>query len=400
MDVESKIKEIVGNLLLRADELTKRVITTFDPFASRDATNVKALKRFNLDLLEPCANFLNIQLADAESHKLFTKDTLVSRIILALNALLPATCSECMNKYAVELEPEEKPYFYCHMCFQGCHNCETTATRYAALSNIIAPHLAGSIWLCHECLATSNPVKPRKSRSRHDRDGIDTEKATDDRENQDNNGDNDSNDEITQVSQVSKETCHEYRKGKCPHGMRGAKLIGGKRCTFTHPKRCTKYCRNGSKGKNGCKRGVNCEFDHPTLCRNSIKKRLCTNQQCTFVHLAGTARKEGMTKKKIMSIHGKDNEGNKGSQNRNSTMSGVFPKQSQSDFSFLELASLIKSIQANLQTEMSMLKASLIQQRIPLYATPPWMNQSQFPPLTQPLPQIQPVGRVTLPSSI
>ena len=60
MDVESKTKEIVGNLLLIADDLSKRVITSFDPFASRAAINVKALKRFNLDLLEPCAEFLNI----------------------------------------------------------------------------------------------------------------------------------------------------------------------------------------------------------------------------------------------------------------------------------------------------------------------------------------------------
>ena len=72
MDVESTTKEIIGNLLLRADELSKRVITQFDPFASRNTTKVKALKRFNLDLLEPCAEFLNIQLADDDGNKLFT----------------------------------------------------------------------------------------------------------------------------------------------------------------------------------------------------------------------------------------------------------------------------------------------------------------------------------------
>ena len=127
MDMESKTKEIVGNLLQTADELSKRVITSFDPFASRAATNVKAFKRFNLEFLEPCAEFLTIKLDDAEGNKLFTKDTLISRILMALNALLPATCSECSSKYTVDLEPAQEPYFYCHMCFQGCHNCEATA---------------------------------------------------------------------------------------------------------------------------------------------------------------------------------------------------------------------------------------------------------------------------------
>ena len=143
--MESKTKEIVGNLLLTADELSKRVITSFDPFASRAAINVKALKRFNLDLLEPCAEFLKIKLDDDDGNKLFTKETLVSRILLALNALLPKTCSQCLEKYAVEFESEEEPCFVCHMCFQGSHNCEATKARFAALLNIQPPQLAGSI---------------------------------------------------------------------------------------------------------------------------------------------------------------------------------------------------------------------------------------------------------------
>ena len=392
-DMESTTKEIVGNLLLRADELSKRVITQFDPFASRNAINLKALKRFNLDLLEPCAEFLRIELADEDGNKLFTKESLVPRIILALNALLPATCSECSCKYAVELEPDEEPHFYCHMCFQGCHNCEATSAIHTAMTNIDAKHLAGSIWLCNECLATSSPVKPRKSRSRHVKDGTVTEKTTENNEDQDNN----SNDDET--TQVSAETCPEYRKGKCPHGMRGTKVIDGKRCSFTHPKRCTKYCRYGSKGKNGCKKGVECDFDHPNLCRNSVQRRVCTNQKCTYVHLAGTARKKVMSKKNTKSSHRQSNSKRKESRNQNSTRDGALSKQSQSD-SFLELKSMMQTIKDSFQSEILLLKTSLAQQRIPLYtAQPPWPSQTQFPFLSQPTPQVPPAGRVTLPSS-
>ena len=176
-------------------------------------------------------------------------------------------------------------------------------------------------------------------------------------------------------------------------------MIDGKRCSFTHPKRCTKYCRYGSKGKNGCKKGVECDFDHPNLCRNSVQRRVCTNQKCTYVHLAGTARKKVMSKKNTQSSHGQRNSKRKESRNQTSTRDGALSKQSQSD-SFLELKSLMQKMQDSFQSEILLLKTSLAQQRIPLYTAPsPWPSQTQFPLLSQPTPQVQPVGRVTLPSS-
>ena len=182
--------------------------------------------------------------------------------------------------------------------------------------------------------------------------------------------------------------------------MRGTKVIDGKRCSFTHPKRCTKYCRYGSKGKNGCKKGVECDFDLPHLCRNSFHKRVCTNQKCTYVHLAGTARKKVMSKKKnTKSSHRQSNSKQKESRNQNSTRDGALSKQSQSD-SFLELKSMMQTIQESFQSEILLLKTSLAQQRIPLYtAPPPWPSQMQYPFLSQPTPQVPPVSRVTLPSS-
>ena len=392
MDVECTTKEIVGKLLLSADELSKRVITAFDPFASRNTINVKALSKFNLDMLEPCAEYLNVSLADNANNKLFTKDTLITRILLALNALLPKTCSQCLEKYAVEFESEEEPCFVCHMCFQGSHNCEATKARFAALLNIQPPQLAGSIWLCHECLATSNPVKPRKSRSRHDRTATESEQTNGDNLNNPTNGD-----EIA-VNQVSIETCSEYKKGKCPHGMRGTKVIEGKRCAFSHPKRCTRYCRNGSKGKNSCQKGVECEFYHPTICRYSVKKRLCTNKKCTYVHLAGTARKEDTNQNKFTPPQAKRNGGTTTKPSNPNKKDDDQEKQSQLD-PFLELKGLIQLIQEKFQEEISLLKASLFQQRIPAYSTPPWVVQTQYPLLTQPQTKSHPLGRVTLPSS-
>ena len=73
-------------------------------------------------------------------------------------------------------------------------------------------------------------------------------------------------------------------------------------------------------------------------------------------------------------------------------------KQSQLD-PFLELKGLIQLVQEKFQEEISLLKASLFQQRIPAYSTPPWVDQTQYPLLTQPQTKSHPLGRVTLPSS-
>ena len=148
--LDADAKAAIGQLLLVADEYSKKVITAFDPAASRLTVNKNALSRFNLDLLEPCAEFLDINLADSEGNKLYTRETLVCRIILAIKALLPSTCSECSSKYTVEIGADDKPLYYCHMCFQGSHNCGAMKTRHEAPNcSAVAP--AGFVWLCHDC---------------------------------------------------------------------------------------------------------------------------------------------------------------------------------------------------------------------------------------------------------
>ena len=158
-------KTALGNLLLQADECSKRVITAYNPTTARTSTtNNKALSKFNLDMLEPCAVFLGIELADSDGNKIFTKESLVRRIILAIEALLPATCSECSEKYTVSLQAEEAPLYFCFLCFQGSHNCQATKDHHESNES----SLQGSVWLCHSCLKSQNPVKPRKSKAAHE----------------------------------------------------------------------------------------------------------------------------------------------------------------------------------------------------------------------------------------
>ena len=128
-DIDSSVKTAIGSLLFKANnELVKKVITAFDPLASRSVTN-KTLSAFNLDMLEPCAEFLNIELADTHGDKIYTKDTLVARIRYALNALLPSQCSTCKAMYRIEFEADEAPHYHCYMCFQGSHDCTAIKER-------------------------------------------------------------------------------------------------------------------------------------------------------------------------------------------------------------------------------------------------------------------------------
>ena len=93
----------IGELLLRADSnlLVKRVLTVINPFASKSST-------FRLDMLEACAEFLEIPLADSEDNKIYTKESLQSRIFLAVKALLPFTCPECSSHYMTQHDANEQ----------------------------------------------------------------------------------------------------------------------------------------------------------------------------------------------------------------------------------------------------------------------------------------------------
>ena len=83
--------------------------------------------------------------------------------------------------------------------------------------------------------------------------------------------------------------CSYYRKGKCRYGATGKKLIDGQECKFLHPRKCLKFCRNGSNTERGGCAGP-CTLLHPILCKSSQLNRTCFSNLCTLAHLSGTRR--------------------------------------------------------------------------------------------------------------
>ena len=112
------VKSIIGNLLLQAstNKIVSKVLTAYEHTAKQTA-NHRALNSFNVDLLEETAQFFDIELADTSGLKLYTKDTLINRIILAIRAHFPSICGECSEEYVNEFDGTEEPFFTCFMCF-------------------------------------------------------------------------------------------------------------------------------------------------------------------------------------------------------------------------------------------------------------------------------------------
>ena len=64
--------------------------------------------------------------------------------------------------------------------------------------------------------------------------------------------------------------------------------MNGRKCSFSHPVKCHKFCRYGRDNVKGCT--GDCKLFHPTLCHDSLKFRQCFKTDCTLVHLYGTER--------------------------------------------------------------------------------------------------------------
>lgn len=86
----------------------------------------------------------------------------------------------------------------------------------------------------------------------------------------------------------STEICPHYKQSKCRHGPSGKYLVDGRTCSYSHPRKCLRYCRYGQDSVDGCVGP--CNYYHPDLCNNSVRYRECLLLNCTQTHLVGTRR--------------------------------------------------------------------------------------------------------------
>ena len=291
-----KCEEILGRLLKNSNDIQKKVISGFNHKESCEK-NAKQLAKFQVPMLEDTAELLKIEFEDENSKRLYSKSMLIKKLINKINAILPLICPECRENYSMDLE--EQALFTCQLCDRGAHNCDSMKQFHASMPASVPK---GFVWICPACIGFSDNEEthieiPEIHIEKDSQNAVVKSHAS-------NNQTLTAESSELKIAQhqlpqknvpITSKTsyiCPKYRKGVCPHGLRGNKLLEGEKCKFEYPRACRKYSSFGSRGRNGCRLDSNCRYYHPILCRYSVSERLCLNEKCTFVHLKGTRRHE------------------------------------------------------------------------------------------------------------
>ena len=308
--ITEKQMVVIGGLVNTADVHAKKVLASYKPAVSY-AQNMVQLKKCNSAQLESCAKLvkLAVRTEDGKETKLYkNKSVLADRIILKIESLFEATCSDCNAVYQNTLE--SAPPFTCRLCLLGSHNCEEITKR---AENVGSPTPAGFVWLCHVCLGKNDledmgfPVEePESKNSRSESLHVIEEEEENEEDKEEEEGeaaeDNTSGDRVSprrgrahepkgnqraENRNQSKDNaiCELYKRRSCPHGRSGKLKVEGQICQKSHPKRCFRFCDYGPRHRNGCNKGSKCQYWHPKLCKFSLKGTGCTTHGCTYQHL-------------------------------------------------------------------------------------------------------------------
>ena len=295
----------IGELLEAAlDNDVKKVLGKYRHELNYNA-NHKNLKTFVNTTLEKCADFLQLKVRSdgPEKNQMYpNKDTLVDRIIIKMESFLETICDECNSPYRNKLGGENPP-LSCFLCYQGSHDCQQMHEKYDRFKDLlISPdRLMGVNWMCHGCREKNDIALTPKTKTHNlettasvsqadiPQTPIEDEEAALDQVEGDISRRSPRRDRDRNTSNPP-EICPLYKKMKCPHGLTGKREINGAPCQKRHPPRCLTYCRFAKDSKRGCTKGKECKYFHPTLCKHSVKRRVCTVKDCTFTHLKGTKK--------------------------------------------------------------------------------------------------------------
>ena len=300
-------RNILTNLIADAPAEIATILTCYNYDENADSI-YNQMNKFRKPQLQDAANFLD-QLPKSYKYK----NELIQGIISRIDSLLLELCSKCEIKYSID--KTEVPILSCINCGQGCHT-----ECYSDIVDIIKLY-PGIHYQCHRCEAKSNQAGPIIATQVHSKSPNDENDSDDDddeltpyqrpRENEgtpphqpphqnegtpphqpphQNEGTPPHQPPHQNDGETTKPTCQKYIRGSCPHGISGKTPVNGQICSFSHPKRCMKFCRNGPYSKYGCDKGRECQYMHPVLCKYSLKFRKCTNLRCKFTHLKFTKR--------------------------------------------------------------------------------------------------------------
>ena len=268
----------IGKLLRSVDTESKSVISTYDVRLST-AANIKNFTKFQVARLDKCAANIKVKTKTDEGKKIYGKNALIKAILTRIEAHFPQTCGECDARYGLDLN--ETPLFSCYHCTKPSHNCRTFQD-WKSLMPSKSP--LGFVWFCAACFEA--PAFQDDSTS------TTVASQDDDKEKQEQESVPLSNQSKTELSTVppnnivspnkivppNKSVCKHYLRKECKHGRRGQD------CNYAHPKLCFNFIKRGDR-PGGCNKGKRCTYLHPPMCRN---RGVCDREKCRFYHLKGT----------------------------------------------------------------------------------------------------------------
>ena len=379
------------NELSKIDPTVDKVIQVYSPDKSIDENEKKLYSTFSVNNVQLCAGSLNIDLAD-DKGKSIRKMELIKSIVVKIMSMLPMTCQECMETY--KLDVNEVPLVSCFLCGRPSHNCEAFENLKSTLPTL---NRLGFRFVCTEC-SDLVPSLPEAGALPEDRETNINESAKDKTEPKDGDArireeklqqkpavakDSSLNQEITETPVTSPKSipiCQRFRRGQCPHGLKGNKLVAGEKCAYAHPRKCRKFLSAGNDKRYGCGQGKGCKFLHPILCPSSGKgDGVCSSKSCKLFHLKRARR--SIVSPESRSSHSRVG----GNTNRKAATTATASTPSKND-QLERIEQMILSMKTTYDKELKALRQQLSQGQSPpmswMVPNYPWMT----PPFGGPTP--------------
>ena len=231
---------------------------------------------------------------------------LADLLIASIRNRMANLCSDCECYYIVDRE--KRPKKFCSLCNVGMHDCSIESTDTTR---------KGEMWFCTECHSHfTKQIKPQMMKKHRnvifkgfkpkETDKVNNEEISkmikEVRRNSEENKTNEieeeaevmevdpkSNDEPKKKDQnikkmdkrdEDKNNNSQIKKGKkiC-HFWVTSKCKFGTNCNYDHPTRCREHMDWGK-----CKKETKCEFAHPKMCRSMLNENYCSRANCWFNH--------------------------------------------------------------------------------------------------------------------
>lgn len=293
--------QVFGDILSKTSITdVKETINLVNPEALK-STNIKTLCSSNVlrnELIETSKflETLQSEYPSASQHlrkSSRSKQEHATDIVNYLQDLFPQKCLVCSELYIPASVANDLSIISCYICSQKSHA--------GCYDGIPLDTTIGVVYVCTAC-SVNKPTPQTNEESNESIVISGTEKTptltqqipqietqTTDSDHKEKHKDGDTTDNSQNKSGEYKEIpiCQLYTENRCPHGINGNKLIGGARCSDSHPRRCYYFSKFGPSA---CKYKDRCRFFHPHLCENSVKLKMCLNKDCRDIHLRHTKR--------------------------------------------------------------------------------------------------------------